>query len=704
MSIYEQYTPKQTEKHLESFLVDTLSYSMITAFSRNEKAFEMKYIYRQREKSSATSIAGSAYHWALERYFTAIQNGEEKLFDIVDMQQFAYDYIEERPAFIWKIQKTTPTVEDCKLKAIKLANSLLENFFKELTTYTEGVKHVLDTEVSFDQYLTINGVDIPIKCRGKIDNVFEIENGKTVIIDHKSKSIFSNEEEIKLSIGVQAIMYVLGYEKHSGGIRVDEVWFIENKHSKNKDGGKQLHKFVVVIDDNTRRLYEFLLYENIKRVLGAITDPDYIYLINSSDKLVDLAELYEFWAKTMIAEVDDFNVPDNKKELIKKRLKKIRDAEMASISPQIIKKFQENAAAFITYDLSNKNMNPSQKIEHVLTTFNKPVNVKHIFSGYSSDTYLLDVQMGIKITSIQAHKLDIANALDVENVRIAKDLVVHDGKSYLSIECVTSNSDILMWDKSKLVDKKIPLGEDNFGNVVVWDLDNQSTPHCLVGGGTGSGKSTELISILEYIKLAGITDVVILDPKMEFTKYANEFKVVNDILEIEEEMKSLVEEMNEKIKTGKKSMRIVIFDEFADAVLNSRKGSQLDIKEMVEEGFYKQSALEIMAQLPPSPKLKLKTVGQLKSLNDNLQILLQKGRSSGLRLICAAQRADTSIINGNSKANLPVQICFRVDKQVSSIVMIDEPGAEGLRGRGDGLLRSPQYPGTVRFQGYYYNG
>jgi len=700
MSVYDNYTEEQTRTHLESFLVDKWSYSMVTHFARNEKAFEMRYIYGQKGKSSATTVAGSAYHFALDRYFSAMQNGTQPLFDLADLQQFAFDYIEERPAFIWKIQKTTPTVEDCKIKAVKTVNALLKNFFAELTTYTDGLKIILDVEVYFDEYLTVNGVDIPIRCRGQIDTVFELENGKTIIIDHKSKNAFSDEQEIKLSIGVQAITYVLGYEKKTG-IRVDEVWFIENKYSENRDKSKQLNCFKVSIDDNTRRLYEALLYENIKRVISAITDPDYVYLINNSDKLSDTAELYDFWAKTMIAEVDDFNVPDNKKELIKKRLKKIRNAEMAMISPQIIKQFKENASAFISYDLSNKDMTHSQKIEHVLRSFGKVAEVRHKFSGYSSDTYLLDVQAGIKINSIQNHQLDIANALDVENVRISKDLVVHDKKSYLAIECTTDNSDILFWDESKLADQKIPLGEDNFGNVIYWDLNNPSTPHSVVCGSTGSGKSVLLFTILEYAEKAGIENIVILDPKEEFKSYSNKHKVINDILEIEQEMERLVSEMNDKISKGKNDKCLVIFDEFADAVMTSRKGSQLDVKEMVEEGFYKQSGLEIMMGAPPSPKMKLKKVGELKSLSENLQLMLQKGRSSGYRFVCATQRADTTVINGNTKVNLPVQICLRVNKKVDSQVVLDEFGAECLRGNGDALLRSPQYKDTVRFQSYY---
>jgi len=700
MSIYRNYTDKQINELNSNYLVDTWSYTKLSSFARNEKAFEMREIYGIRDKSSATTVAGQAYHFSLDRYFFARQKGDN--FDLADLQTFAFDYIEEYNASWWKLQKTTPTIEECKIKAIKTVTQLLENFYSEISTYIDDIKIIIDVEVSCDQYLTINGVDIPLRCKGKIDLVYEDFEGNIVITDHKSKAALSDEEEIKLSIGRQAITYVNLYEAEKG-IVVNKIRFIENKYSKNKDKSAQLVSFPVMVTDDVRKLYEALLYEPLKRMISAVSDPDYVYLINESDSFSDKADIFAFWARTMICEVEEFNVPENKKELVSKRLKKIRDASLATINPSIIKKFQENASQFIQYDLSNKDMTQEQKIEHVLRTFGIIINVAYVFEGYSSKTFLINVCAGTKLNSIKSHSLDLANALDVERVRLSKDLIVHNGKSYLAIETVIESERVLNWDKSKLVGQKIPIGEDNFGNVITWDLNNQSTPHCLVGGGTGSGKSVELISILKYAEEAGITDIIILDPKFEFVNYSKKYKVFNEIIDIENEMKRLVDLMNDKVKNGQSSKCLIIFDEFADAVMQSRKGNQLDIREDVEVGFYKQSKMEMLMGMPMQPKMQNKKVGELKSLSDNLQMLLQKGRSSGFRIICAAQRADATIINGASKVNFPVQICFKVDKQVSSIVMIDEPGAEGLRGRGDGLFKSPQYNDTIRFQGYYYN-
>ncbi len=687
--VYRNYTPEELSSLFANFLISSWSYSKLSQFARNEKGFEMIYIYGENSKSSATTVAGQAYHAALDKFFTAKKNGVD--LDIAALEIIAFDHIDEFKAYKWKLQKTTPTVEECKQKCFKTVSTLLKNFFGEIGTYMNEIKEVLEAEVYCDEFLTINGVDIPLPCHAKIDLVVITNNNKLVIIDHKSKTSFSDEQELKLSIGIQAITYINCYEQKTGNT-VDEVWFVENKVSQNKDGSQQIIAFKIGVDNDTRKLYEALLYEPLKRMVEAVNNPDYVYLINDSDNFIDKAELYDFWAKTMIAEIGDFNVDPLKKDLVEKRLKKVRDSSLAIVSPSIIKQFRENASQFIQYDLDNKNMTDEQKIEHVLRSFGTIVKVAHKFSGYSSNTYLLEVSAGVKIASIHSHRLDIASVLNVANVRISTDLVVYDTKSYLSVEFSKKRDADLAFDPAALVGFKIPIGKDNYNNTVVWDLENHSTPHILVCGATGSGKSVSIRSTIEYAKLAGVEKIIILDPKYEFTKYKDSgIEVFNDIIEIEQEMKVLVEEMNALVKNNKKRKTLIVFDEFADAVAQSRTGNELKIYETVAVGEYASG----------NTKTKRECIGEDKSLEENLRILLQKGRSTGFRIIAATQRASVKVITGDAKVNFPVQICFRVPKEADSRVIIDEAGAESLSGMGDGLIKSPEYNSVIRFQAYY---
>jgi len=337
-------------------------------------------------------------------------------------------------------------------------------------------------------------------------------------------------------------------------------------------------------------------------------------------------------------------------------------------------------------------MTQSEKIEHALRSFGVTSRVAFTFEGYSSNTYLLEVSAGVQVSSIFRYKLDIANALNVPTVRFSREMVIHEGRSYLAVEFAKKRDKDLIFNPDDLEGFKIPIGKDNFNNTVVWDLDNHSTPHALICGATGSGKSVCVKSIIEYAKLAGVTKVVILDPKYEFMDYArNGYEVVNDIIAIEHRMKELVYYMQRLVQSGGYQKTLVVFDEFADAVANSRSGNDLKVYEDVITGLYATGM----------PKMQRRHVDTEKSLEENLRILLQKGRSVGIRVVAATQRASVKVITGDAKVNFPVQICFRVPKETDSRVVLDEPGAEGLSGMGDGLIKSPQYNDIVRFQAYF---
>lgn len=695
MNTYKQMDIDQLRELFSNFLISSWSYSKVSSFARNEKAFEMNYIFGLYSRKSASSVAGDAYHKALQYFFQSLKDG--KRLDLPELEAAAFQAINEVPANQWKLQKTTPSVDDCLKKAYTTVTSLLKNFYGELATYEDDIEEIIDVEVYCDEFISVNGVEIPLPCHLKIDLVFRSKQKKIVIADHKSKAVYTDDTEIALSIGIQAITYVLGYEEKTG-IDVDEVWFIENKYSQNKDKSPQLSAFKVSLDDNTRKLYEALLYEPLRRLISAVSDPDYVYLINESDNFVDKAELYDFWARTMISEVEDFNVEESKKTLVSQRLKKIRDSSIQMINPSVIKKFKDNAAQFIQYDLSDKNMTQAEKIEHSLRQHGIMVRVAHQFNGYSSNTYLLEVSAGVKVVSIHARRLDIANALDVANVRISNELVVYEGKSHVAVEFAKKREGNLYFNPDELKGSRIPIGKDNFGNTIIWDLENHSTPHALICGATGSGKSVCVKSIIEYVKLTEFDNIIIFDPKFEFTNYESEgdgrIVVINDILEIENHMAKLVSYMNDLVKTGKKKRTLVIFDEFADAVANSRSASELKIYEQKFDGYYANGNM----------KQKRVHTGDLASLEENLRVLLQKGRSSGFRVAAATQRASVKVITGDAKVNFPVQICFRVPKEADSRVVIDEPGAESLAGMGDGLIKSPEYKEVVRFQAFYYDG
>ena len=676
------------EEHFSYYLMDSWSYSKVNCFARNEKAFEKEYIYCEKGKRSASSIAGNAYHKAMECWFASI-GSEFPQPMLIDLQEVAYEYIDGVPVTDWKLQKTTPTIEEARAAVTKKVTAALQNFFSELSVYMDDIEEVLGIEERIEEWVVVNGVDIPLPCHAEIDLVVRLKDGRVAIIDHKLKSAYSDEKEVALVHGKQAITYVIDYETKHPDCHVDEVIFFENKDSKNKDGSPQIKRFSLSMDNDSRRLYEALLYEPLRRMIEAVSNPDYIYTINDSDNLTDKAELYAFWARTLIAEVEDFNVPEGKKSLIAQRQRKIKDSNLASIDPKVITSFRKNAASFITYDYSMTDMTRAERIEHSLRTFGILVKVAHEFNGFSSDTFLLECGAGVKIDNIEKYRLNIASALDVSNVRVSRSLVEYDGKAYLAIEANKKRDKDLIWNDGALTSinvgrrgtctPRIPVGMDNFGRIVWWDLQNHSTPHMLVCGATGSGKSEFLKSLIRFAQAAGIYTIKIVDPKYEFCEIDGA-EVVNEIEEIEQMMSEEVKTMQNSAKfKGPKPIKLLFIDEFADAISQARSGKALDIVDSMG-----------------------KVIGREKSLEENLKMLAQKGRSLGYRIVAATQRASTKVITGDTKVNFPVQVCFRVPKAVDSVVVIDEEGAESLAGLGDGLLRSPEYLDTVRFQGFYY--
>lgn len=680
------------DEHFSNFLIDFWSYSSIATFARNEKEFERRYIYREPSRRSATTVAGTAYHAALQLYFETLRNSGAEV-SIADMQQAAFRSIDEMKANQWKLGKKTPTVEKCVEAATKTATALISNFYKERIVYIADIARILDVEVRTDCWLVVNGADIPLPCRGQLDLVVELTDGRRVIIDHKSKSAYT-DDELGFTGAKQAIVYVLSWEYLHPDLPVDEVWYVENKYSANKDASPQLKKMAISLDTDTRRLYEAILYEPLRRVIQATSDPDYLYTINDADPMADRAELYDFWARTIIADVDDFNIPDSKKPLIARRQKKIRDASATPVSPKVITSFRQKAASFISFELRD-DMTPQEKIEHTLRSFGIMARVAYVLGSFSSISYLLEIGAGVKIANIASHALDIANAIDVPSVRVLPTLTMYEGHSYLCVEAPHRSGETLLWDPKYLQGSRIPLGVDNFGRPVVWDINNQSTPHMLICGATGSGKSVCIRSTIAYAQLAGVSRVIVMDPKYEFISRLPGCEVISNISDIERRMKELVDEMQQRARTGNCGKTLIVFDEFADAVSSARSGKELDIREKVEVGT-KRGPLGF-----PIPKYELRTVGREKSLEENLRMLLQKGRSLGYRIVAATQRASTKVITGDAKVNFPIQVCFRVPKSVDSKVVLDEEGAETLAGHGDGLIKSPEYFGTFRFQGFY---
>jgi S-DNA-T family DNA segregation ATPase FtsK/SpoIIIE len=662
-------------------LIEHWSHSMVQTYQRNQLAFCRSYIAGIKDfKSSPSSLIGTGYDEALQVYFQ--MHKEDRALTLDEMVQVGMEAVYETPANRIKLGVKTPTIDAVFQHVAKTLPFVLTSFLEEVDTYLEDIGEILFINRKFKEMVTLNGVKLPIPCIFVPDLVYRNKAGKVAVLDHKAVYAYTDSDAVIYKYAGQATTYLVGMEEVLGE-PVESFHFYENKTTKNTRGAlkgmAQISKIPIPLNAENRRMYEAMLYEGVREVYNAATDPDKVYLANPNDMFVqgeEKAELLDFWIAWQTQEIEEINpqISDEKAALLKKRKRKIQNADLSNIDPQVIRRFKSEANRFINYS-SMKDMTNPQRIEARLMTLGLPVKVSHCLTGYSSETYLLELQNGRRINDIFKFKLDIANALNLESIRIGQKLSVYEGCSYVSIDANKDQSkrEPLYWTEIHVHKNLIPMGINNFNKVIFWDMANPSTPHMLICGATGSGKSVHIRSIMESVNHVGIYKIEVFDPKYEFT----EFDSINEIHEIEARMESLVSEMNQAVRDGKFLYKLIIFDEFADAVAQSRKGKELNT--------YNADG---------------KVDGRIKSLEENLKILLQKGRSCGIRIVAATQRASVKVITGDAKANFPVQVCFRVPKAIDSRVVLDEDGAESLSGKGDGLFRSPEYNDTVRFQSF----
>ena len=324
--------------------------------------------------------------------------------------------------------------------------------------------------------------------------------------------------------------------------------------------------------------------------------------------------------------------------------------------------------------------------------FNIGMQVLHIQHGPTFTLYELALQRGVKVSRVTNYAEDIAMNLAVASVRILAPI---PGKTAIGIEVPNKKRDTIgfdvMMEALKAKPYKIPmvLGKNITGDSIVIDL--TKTPHLLVAGTTGSGKSVcinGLICSVLFTKSPKEVRMILVDPKMV------ELSVYNGI-------PHLLTPVITEPKKALKAMNFVVDEMTRRMALFSSVGAK-KIEEynekIVEKKLARVKLPYIMVIVDEFADLML-TVG--KELEASIKRITALARFCGIHLVLATQRPSVDVITGIIKSNIPTQIAFAVSNSQNSRIIIDSNGAEKLLGRGDMLYNSAESRTPSRIQGAY---
>ena len=325
----------------------------------------------------------------------------------------------------------------------------------------------------------------------------------------------------------------------------------------------------------------------------------------------------------------------------------------------------------------------SDLLERVFQDFNIDIKVVNVKLGPVVTLFEILPAAGIKINTIINLADDISRSMGVGAVRIAQIY----GTQYLGVEVPNEKretvtiKELLSDNNFKNTTSKIPIciGKDISGNIEVIDL--SKTPHLLVAGTTGSGKSvfinTLLASILYKFSPEDLR-LILIDPKML------ELSVYNDIAHL---LTPVVTEPKKAILALKWVCKEM---ERRYSLMNEENTRSLEgyNQKSIEKLPYIVVFIDEMADL-------MMTAG--KEVEHYVQRLAQMARACGIHLVMATQRPSVDIITGSIKANFPSRISFQVASKYDSRTVLGEIGAEQLLGNGD-MLMSKNGGNIIRYQ------
>lgn len=442
------------------------------------------------------------------------------------------------------------------------------------------------------------------------------------------------------------------------------------------------------------------LKEGVKKTVQGTVN--LTHKVKDKEHIKQVEEEYEKDDKIVISSMDELVTNDDKKE-VKEDIETIELDEIKETNVN----YKFPPITLLSKPTKNNNKNNQEAIkdtvnvlQEVFHDFGVEAKVVAINIGPAVTQYELEIKAGTKLSRIVSLDKELALSLAAKSVHIQAPI---PGKKTVGVEIpnksitMVSVREILEAIPKGMEDSKllVTLGKDIMGKPIFCEINK--TPHLLVAGSTGSGKSvcinSMLVSILMRTKPEEV-QLVLVDPKkVELSMYNGvphlKTPVVTDPKKANIVLKKIVVEMEHRYDLFEQSgtKNIAGYNAYID-----KKNKTKDEFSQIKKLPYIVVIIDELADL---------MLVAAKEVEESIMRITQMARAAGIHLIVATQRPSTDVITGVVKANIPSRISFAVSSSIDSRTILDMTGAEKLLGKGD-MLFLPQGENTpIRVQGTF---